>query len=37
MPVSETQRQRRHRFVHHNAANAATKIMTQDAQLKIPR
>jgi len=30
-----TQPECRHQFVHCNAANAATKIMTQDAQWKI--
>jgi len=30
-----TQQQCRHKLVHHNAANAATKHMTLDAQLKI--
>jgi len=32
-----TQQERRHKLVHHDSANAATKHMTQDAQLKIVR
>jgi len=32
-----TQQQRRHKLVHHDAANAATKHMIQDAHLKIIR
>jgi len=32
-----TQRKRRHKLVHRDAANAATKHMTQDAHLKIVR
>jgi len=32
-----TQRQRRHKLVHRDAADAATKHMTQDAHLKIVR
>jgi len=31
------QQERRHKLVHHDAANAATKHMTQDAHLKIVR
>jgi len=30
-----TQQERRHKLVHHEAADAATKHMTQDAHLKI--
>jgi len=30
-----TQQERRHKFVHRDAANGSTKHMTQDAQLKI--
>ena len=30
-PPAETQLQRRHHLVHHDAANAATKNMTPDA------
>jgi hypothetical protein len=30
-----TQQERRHKLVHHDAANVATKHMTQDAHLKI--
>jgi len=37
MSLSGTQQERRHQLVHHNAANAATKDMTQDADLKIIR
>jgi len=32
-----TQHERRHKLVHHDAANAATKHMTQDAHFKIVR
>jgi len=32
-----TQQARRHKFVHRDAANVATKHMTQDAHLKIVR
>jgi len=32
-----TQQDRRHKLVHHDAADAATKHMTQDAHLKIVR
>jgi seryl-tRNA(Sec) selenium transferase len=32
-----TQRKRRHKLVHRDATNAATKHMTQDAHLKIVR
>jgi hypothetical protein len=32
-----TQQERRHKLVHRNAADAATKHMTQDANLKILR
>jgi len=32
-----TQQERRHKLVHRDAANAATKHMTQDAHLKIIR
>jgi hypothetical protein len=32
-----TQYERRHKFVHHDAADAATKHMNQDAHLKIVR
>jgi hypothetical protein len=32
-----TQQERRHKLVHHDAANVATKHMTQDAHLKIVR
>jgi hypothetical protein len=32
-----TQPERRHKLVHHDATNAATKRMTQDAKLKIVR
>jgi len=32
-----TQRERRHNLVHRDAANVATKHMTQDAHLKIVR
>jgi len=32
-----TQQERRHKLVHCDAANAATKHMTQDAHLKIVR
>jgi len=32
--LSGTQQERRHQLVHRNAANAATKNMTQDAHLK---
>jgi hypothetical protein len=32
-----TQQERRHKFVHRDAANAATKYMTQQAHLKIVR
>jgi len=32
-----TQQERRHKLVHHNAANVATKHMTQDAHLNIVR
>jgi len=33
-PLAETQLQRRHQLVHHDAAIAATEIMAQDAHLK---
>jgi hypothetical protein len=33
-PLSETQEQRRHQGVHHDAAIVATEKITQDAQLK---
>jgi len=32
-----TQQERRHRLVHRDAANVATKHLTQDAHLKIVR
>jgi len=32
-----TQQEHRHKFVHRDAANAATKHMTQDAHFKIVR
>jgi len=32
-----TQQERRHKLVHHDAADAASKHMTQDADLKIVR
>jgi hypothetical protein len=32
-----TQQERRHKLVNHDAANVATKHMTQDAHLKIVR
>jgi hypothetical protein len=32
-----TQQERRYQLVHHNAANVATKHMTQDAHLNIVR
>jgi hypothetical protein len=32
-----TQQERRHKVVHHDAVNVATKPMTQDAYLKIVR
>jgi type VI protein secretion system component VasA len=32
-----TQQERRHKLVHHDAANAATEHMTQDAHLEIVR
>jgi len=32
-----TQQERRHKLVHRDAANAATKIMTQDTHLEIVR
>jgi hypothetical protein len=32
-----TQQERRHKLVHHDAANVATKHMTQDSHLKIVR
>jgi hypothetical protein len=35
MAIIGTQQECRPKLVHHNAANAATKYMTQDAQLKI--
>jgi len=34
-PSGETQQQRRHQLVHHNAAIVATGNMTQDAHLNI--
>jgi hypothetical protein len=34
---NDTQQEHRHQLVHQNAANAATKHMTQDAHLKIVR
>jgi len=36
-PPGETQLQRRHHLVHHDAANGATENMTLDAKLKIVR
>ena len=35
MPPAVTQLQRRHHFAHRNTANAATRYLTLDAQLKI--
>jgi hypothetical protein len=35
MSLSGTQQERRHQLVHHNAANMATKDMTEDTHLKI--
>jgi hypothetical protein len=35
MDLLGTQQERRHKLVHHDAADAATKHMTQDAHLKI--
>jgi len=35
--ILATQQDRRHELVHRDAANAATKHMTQDAHLKIVR
>jgi len=35
--LSGTQQERRQQFVHHNAANVATKNRTQDVHLKIIR
>jgi len=37
MDILGTQPECRHKFVHRDAANAATKHMTQDAHLKIVR
>jgi hypothetical protein len=37
MEIVGAQQDRRHNFVHRDTANAATKYMTQDAQLKIVR
>jgi len=37
MEILGTQQERRHYLVHHDAANGATKHMTQDAHLKIVR
>ena len=33
MPPTETQLQRRHHLAHRNTANAATEMMTMEAQL----
>jgi hypothetical protein len=35
MSLIGTQQERRHQLVHRNAADAATKHMTEDAHLKI--
>jgi len=35
MDIPGTQQERRHKSVHRDAANAATKHMTQDTHLKI--
>jgi len=35
MSLSSAQQKCRHQLVHHNAATAATKNMTEDAHLKI--
>jgi hypothetical protein len=37
MDILGTQQERRHKLVHRDAANAASKHMTQDARLKIIR
>jgi hypothetical protein len=37
MELLGTQQEGRHKLVHHDAANVATKHMTQDAHLKIIR
>jgi hypothetical protein len=37
MAILGTQQERRHKSVHRDSANAATKHMTQDAHLKIIR
>jgi len=37
MDILGTQQDRRHKLVHHDAANAATKHLTQDVHLKIVR
>jgi hypothetical protein len=37
MDILDTQQERRHKLVHRDAANAATKHITQDAHLKIVR
>jgi len=37
MSLSGTQQERRHQFIQRNAANAATKNMTQDAHWEIVR
>ena len=37
MDLPGTQQERRHKLDHRDAANAATKHMTQDAHLKIVR
>ena len=37
MELLGTQQESRHKLVHRNAANVATKHMTQDAHLKIVR
>jgi len=35
MAIIGTQQERRHQIVHRNAANTATKLMTQDSHLNI--
>jgi len=37
MELLGTQQERRHKLVHHDAANVATKHMTQEAHFKIVR
>jgi len=37
MDILGTQQERRHKVVHHNAADAATKHTTQNAHLKMVR